>query len=412
MADALLEPSELRRYADAITKASLGITKGDVLLVQGSCAHRELVVAVAEAGYRAGAEVVDVSYYDPLAERARLEHGSKAALGVVTPWALRRMRELVKPHGARAVIVGTSEPDYLHGIPNRRIATDVAGVARQTKFFQRANLDLDARWTGAGWPTDYWAGQVYPELTTHEGKQRLARELLRFCRLTDEDGKGSAGWLAHVRGLARRAARLTKLGLTGLELRGPGTKLDIRLAPDTRWLGGQEQTAAGVKICPNMPTEETFTSPDRNGANGTFACTFPLSFQGKLIHGLRGEFRNGKLVRLEGDEQEGRDVVASYIDSDPTGNGRRLGEVALVDSTSRIGQSGRTYFNTLLDENAAAHIAFGAGFGGTRTTKPARGVNNATVHLDVMIGGPELEVTGVGAKGKRVPVIADGLWQI
>jgi aminopeptidase len=412
MADALLEPSELRRYADAITKASLGITKGDVLLVQGSCAHRELVVAVAEAGYRAGAEVVDVSYYDPLAERARLEHGSKAALGVVTPWALRRMRELVKPHGARAVIIGTSEPDYLHGIPNRRIATDVAGVARQTKFFQRANLDLDARWTGAGWPTDYWAGQVYPELTTHEGKQRLARELLRFCRLTDEDGKGSAGWLAHVRGLARRAARLTKLGLTGLELRGPGTKLDIRLAPDTRWLGGQEQTAAGVKICPNMPTEETFTSPDRNGANGTFACTFPLSFQGKLIHGLRGEFRNGKLVRLEGDEQEGRDVVASYIDSDPTGNGRRLGEVALVDSTSRIGQSGRTYFNTLLDENAAAHIAFGAGFGGTRTTKPARGVNNATVHLDVMIGGPELEVTGVGAKGKRVPVIADGLWQI
>jgi aminopeptidase len=412
MADALLEPSELRRYADAITKASLGITKGDVLLVQGSCAHRELVVAVAEAGYRAGAEVVDVSYYDPLAERARLEHGSKAALGVVTPWALRRMRELVKPHGARAVIIGTSEPDYLHGIPNRRIATDVAGVARQTKFFQRANLDLDARWTGAGWPTDYWAGQVYPELTTHEGKQRLARELLRFCRLTDEDGKGSAGWLAHVRGLARRAARLTKLGLTGLELRGPGTKLDIRLAPDTRWLGGQEQTAAGVKICPNMPTEETFTSPDRNGANGTFACTFPLSFQGKLIHGLRGEFRNGKLVQLEGDEQEGRDVVASYIDSDPTGNGRRLGEVALVDSTSRIGQSGRTYFNTLLDENAAAHIAFGAGFGGTRTTKPARGVNNATVHLDVMIGGPELEVTGVGAKGKRVPVIADGLWQI
>jgi aminopeptidase len=412
MADPLLEPSQLRRYADAITKASLGITKGDVLLVQGSCAHRELVVAVAEAGYRAGAEVVDVSYYDPLAERARLEHGSKAALGVVTPWALRRMRELVKPHGARAVIIGTSEPDYLHGIPNRRIATDVAGVARQTKFFQRANLDLDARWTGAGWPTDYWAGQVYPELTTHEGKQRLARELLRFCRLTDEDGKGSAGWLAHVRGLARRAARLTKLGLTGLELRGPGTKLDIRLAPDTRWLGGQEQTAAGVKICPNMPTEETFTSPDRNGANGTFACTFPLSFQGKLIHGLRGEFRNGKLVQLEGDEQEGRDVVASYIDSDPTGNGRRLGEVALVDSTSRIGQSGRTYFNTLLDENAAAHIAFGAGFGGTRTTKPARGVNNATVHLDVMIGGPELEVTGVGAKGKRVPVIADGLWQI
>jgi len=408
----ILEPPQLRRYADAIAKASLGVTRGDVLLVQGAPAHRELVVAVAEAGYRAGAHVVDVSYYDPLAERARLEHGPKAALGVVTPWALRRMRELVKPHGARAVIIGTSDPDYLHGIPPRRIAADAAGVAKQTKFFQRANLNLDARWTGAGWPTDYWAGQVYPDLGAEDGKRRLAQDLLWFCRLTDEDGQGSSGWLAHARALARRAARLTKLGLTGLELRGPGTALDVRLAPDTRWLGGQERTAAGVRICPNMPTEETFTSPDRNGASGTFACTFPLSFQGKMINGLRGEFRTGRLVRLEADEKEGRDFVSSYIDSDPTGNGRRLGEVALVDSTSRIGQSGRTYFNTLLDENAAAHIAFGAGFGGTRTEKPARGVNNATVHLDVMIGGPDFEVTGLAPKGKRVTVIADGLWQV
>jgi len=408
----ILEPQQLRRYVDAIAKASLGVSRGDVLLVQGAPAHRELVVAVAEAGYRAGAHVVDVSYYDPLAERARLEHGPKAALGVVTPWALRRMRELVKPHGARAVIIGTSDPDYLHGIPPRRIAADAAGVAKQTKFFQRANLNLDARWTGAGWPTDYWAGQVYPDLGAEDGKRRLAQDLLWFCRLTDEDGQGSSGWLAHARALARRAARLTKLGLTGLELRGPGTALDVRLAPDTRWLGGQERTAAGVRICPNMPTEETFTSPDRNGASGTFACTFPLSFQGKMINGLRGEFRTGRLVRLEADEKEGRDFVASYIDSDPTGNGRRLGEVALVDSTSRIGQSGRTYFNTLLDENAAAHIAFGAGFGGTRTEKPARGVNNATVHLDVMIGGPGFEVTGLTPKGKRVAVIADGLWQV
>ena len=408
----ILEPQQLRRYADAIAKASLGVSRGDVLLVQGAPAHRELVVAVAEAGYRAGAHVVDVSYYDPLAERARLEHGPKAALGVVTPWALRRMRELVKPHGARAVIIGTSDPDYLHGIPPRRIAADAAGVAKQTKFFQRANLNLDARWTGAGWPTDYWAGQVYPDLGAEDGKRRLAQDLLWFCRLTDEDGQGSSGWLAHARALARRAARLTKLGLTGLELRGPGTALDVRLAPDTRWLGGQERTAAGVRICPNMPTEETFTSPDRNGASGTFACTFPLSFQGKMINGLRGEFGSGRLVRLEADEKEGRDFVSSYIDSDPTGNGRRLGEVALVDSTSRIGQSGRTYFNTLLDENAAAHIAFGAGFGGTRTEKPARGVNNATVHLDVMIGGPDFEVTGLAPKGKRVTVIADGLWQV
>ena len=104
--------------------------------------------------------------------------------------------------------------------------------------------------------------------------------------------------------------------------------------------------------------------------------------------------------------------MAAYLDSDPTGNGRKLGEVALVDATSRIGRSGRTYFHTLLDENAATHIAFGSGFGGTRTEKPGKGLNRSSVHLDVMIGSPQLEVVGVTAKGKRVPVISDGLWAV
>jgi aminopeptidase len=205
--------------------------------------------------------------------------------------------------------------------------------------------------------------------------------------------------------------KLTKLGLTAIELRGPGTDLHVGLAPETRWLGGQEETPAGVKIAPNVPTEETFTSPHADATEGAFTCTFPLSFQGRLIEGLRGEFRGGKLVRLDADKKSDRDFVAAYIDSDPAGKGRRLGEVALVDATSRIGQSGRTYFNTLYDENAAAHIAFGSGFGGTRT-QGSRGLNRSSVHLDVMIGSPDFEVTGIDAKGKRVAVISDGLWQI
>jgi aminopeptidase len=410
--DQILGPVELKRYADAIVKASLGVGKGDVFLVTAEPAHRELAVAVVDAGYRAGARISELWYTDPLAARARLLHGTDDALGVVTPWSERRFREIVKPHGARAAITGESEPGYLDGIAPKRLRTDLARAAKRTAFYRRANLDLKARWTGAAWPTDFWAGQVYPTLTPLEGKRRLANDFLWFCRLTDADGKGSTGWLNHVRAIARRSAKLTKLGLTGLELRGPGTDLDLRLAPETRWLGGQEETPSGVKISPNMPTEETFTSPHAAGTSGRFTCTFPLSFQGRLIEGLRGEFRNGKLVRLDAKKKADRDFVAAYIDGDPQGNGRKLGEVALVDATSRIGQSGRTYFHTLLDENAAAHIAFGAGFGGTRAGKRAVGLNRATVHLDVMIGGPDFEATGIAANGKRVPVIADGLWQI
>jgi aminopeptidase len=203
---------------------------------------------------------------------------------------------------------------------------------------------------------------------------------------------------------------LTKLGLTRLELRGPGTELDVGFVEGTRWLGGFETLADGRTLASNMPTEEVFTSPDPRQTTGTFTCTFPLSFRGRLIHGIRGEFSKGRLVRLEADSDDDRDFVATFIDTDRAG--RRLGEVALVDASSRIGQSGRIYYNTLLDENAAAHIAFGSGFGGTRAETPPRGLNRSTIHLDVMIGGPDLEATGFNARGRRIPLIREGAWQL
>jgi aminopeptidase len=291
-----------------------------------------------------------------------------------------------------------------------RIATDYQRFAKKIAFVRRAQLNMEARWSIAAWPADYWARQVYPNLEVGRAKRKLAKDLLNFCRLTDADGTGTSGWTKHLKTLTRRSAKLTKLGLTGLELRGPGTALDVGLSPGTRWLGGPETAKNGRVVAPNMPTEEVFTSPDATATSGTFRCTFPLSFRGRLIEGLRGEFAGGKLVRLEADSEADRDFVAAYIDTDK--GGRRLGEVALVDASSRIGQAKRIYYNTLLDENAAAHIAFGSGFGGTRDASSQRGVNKSTTHLDVMIGNPKLEVTGIGPRGKRIPLIRDGLWQI
>jgi aminopeptidase len=410
MNEPLLPPESLARYADAIVSACLGIEQDDTLVVQGEPEHRELLVAVAESAYRTGARYVDVLTLDPRVMRARLLYGSDEALGAVSPWARRRFREVASPHGALAQIAGEGDGGYLDGVPPERIATDYSRLAKQISGLRRAQLNMQARWVIAGWPTDYWAGQVYPGLAPLKAKRRLANDLLCFCRLADEDGKGTSGWRRHLRTLARRSARLTKLGLTRLELRGPGTELDLGLAPGTRWLGGPETLEDGRSLAPNMPTEETFTSPDPRTTNGTFRCTFPLSFRGRLVHGLRGEFSNGRLVRLEADSDDDRDFVAAYLDTDRAG--RRLGEVALVDASSRIGQTGRIYYNTLLDENAAAHIAFGSGFGGTRSETPGRGVNRSTIHLDVMIGSPELEATGFDERGRRIPLIREGTWRI
>jgi len=406
----LLPPASLARYADAIVRASLGIEKGDTLVVDGEPEHRELLVAIAESAYRAGARFVDVVTGDPLVMRARLRHASDDAIGALSPWALRRFREVARPNGALAHIAGEGEAGYLDGVSPARIAADYAARAKQLGFLRRAQLNMEARWIIAGWPTDHWAGQVYPELEPLKAKRRLARDLVRFCRLEDEDGTGTGGWTKHLRTLSRRSARLTKLGLTRLELRGPGTALDLGFVEGTRWLGGFETLADGRRLASNMPTEEVFTSPDPRRTTGTFECTFPLSFRGRLIHGLRGEFAKGRLVRLEADSDDDRDFVAEFIDADRSG--RRLGEVALVDASSRIGQSGRIYYNTLLDENAAAHIAFGSGFGGTRTETPPRGLNRSTIHLDVMIGSPDLEATGFNARGRRIPLIREGTWQL
>jgi len=406
----LLPAESLERYADAIVAASLAVEEGDTLVVQGEPEHRELLVAIAGAAYGAGAQFVDVVTADPLVMRARLLHGTDNAIGAISPWSRRRLREVAGPRGALAAITGEGEAGYLDGIPQERIVADYSGLAKQTAFFRRAQLNMRARWTIAAWPTDHWAGQVYPDLEPLRAKRRLAGDLLRFCRLSDEDGKGTKGWLAHLRTLSRRSARLTKLGLTRLELRGPGTELDVGLVSGTRWLGGPETLVDGRTFAPNMPTEETFTSPEPRATSGTFRCTFPLSFRGRLVEGLRGEFSNGRLVRLDADSDDDRDFVAAYIDTDRMG--RRLGEVALVDSSSRIGEAGRIYYNTLLDENAAAHIAFGSGFGGTRSETPARGINRSVIHLDVMIGSRELEATGFDARGKRIPLIREGAWQI
>jgi aminopeptidase len=406
----LLPPEALARYADAIVRACLGIEKDDTLVVHGQPEHRELLVAVAESGYRAGARYVDIVTTDPLVMRARLLHGTDNALGALSPWARRRYREASGPHGAFAHIAGEGEGGYLDGVPPQRIATDYSRLAKRLDFVRRAQLNLNARWVIAAWPTDHWAGQVYPDLEPLKAKRRLARDLLRFSRLSDDDGQGTKGWRDHLRTLSRRSVRLSKLGLTRLELRGPGTELDIAFADGTRWLGGTDTLADGRVLAANMPTEEVFTSPDPRRTSGTFKCTFPLSFRGRLVHGLRGEFSRGRLVRLEADADDDRDFVASHLDTDRMA--RRLGEVALVDASSRIGQTGRIYYNTLLDENAAAHIAFGSGFGGTRSETPARGVNRSTVHLDVMIGSPELEATGFDARGRRIPLIHEGTWQI
>jgi aminopeptidase len=408
---ALLEPEQLERYADAVVHACLGLAEGDLLAVHAALAHRELAIALAEAGYRAGARLVEVHYLDPHARAARIRHAADEHLGHVPAWELRRERGLRRPDAASINIMGEADPGVFDGLPAERVAEDHARQAKQLKPFYRGAQAGKRRWVGVAWPTPTWAESVYPELDPLAAQQALARDLLHFCRLGPDDPPGFEGWTRHTDRLVARARALTDLDLRRLEVRTAETALDLRLVPGSRWLGGPRENAWGQITSPNFPTEESFTTPDPAGTEGTFRCSKPLAFRGRVVDGIAGEFRRGRLVRLEADDEEDRDFLAAALATDP-GAGR-LGEIALVDRSSRIGRAGRIYFNTLLDENAAAHMAFGFGFGQARLPEATgKRVNKSFIHLDVMIGTDELEATGITEAGRRVPLIVDGEWQV
>jgi aminopeptidase len=404
-----LPPDDIARYADAMVRTSVSLGKEDDLIVTCEPAHRDLAVALVEAGYRAGARAVEVVYSDPLLRAARLRSAPERYVGYISPWRVKRLRAQLEPSTATLLVAGDGEPNALVDIDPKRIAADQTAPL-QLPWMRRALGKNLRRWGIIAWPTVAWAAQVYPGLKPETAMRNLARDLMWFCRLGPDDPPGFKGLKAHLDAVRRRAGRLTKLKLHELELRGPGTELRMKLHPEGLWLGGGEKNAHGIHISPNLPTEENFTTPIAATTEGTFRCSRPLVFQGRRVDGIRGEFRGGRLVKLQANGKNGKffeEYIGSIKDAD------RLGEAALVDASSRIGQAGRTYYNTLLDENAAAHIAFGIGFEKTRTPgRGARGVNRSHTHVDVMIGTDDFEAVGTDSRGRKVPLIRDGAWQL
>jgi aminopeptidase len=410
----LLPPEDVARYSDAAVKVGLSLRKGDDLIVLCQPAHREFAAALVDAAYRAGARTVDVVINDPVVRAARLRAAPPDKLGVLTSWQAARFRASVTETTASLLIAGESEPGALDGIPAERIAEEQTAPLRLLPQVRRAARAGRRRWGIMAWPVPAWAQRVYPKLSGEAAQRKLARDLLWFCRIGPDDPPGVKGLRDHLSAIQRRARRLTQLKLRMVELRGPGTELTVALHADTLWSGGGGKNGFGIYQAPNLPTEECFTSPEASATEGTFRCSRPLMFQGRLIEGIAGEFRSGRLVRLKAKGAQNQEWLADFLHS--IDGADRLGEVALVDSSSRIGQAGRIYYNTLLDENAAAHIAFGSGFQHTRkkseNERGRRGVNRSRTHLDVMIGTDDLEATGVGARGRRVPLIRDGTWQV
>jgi aminopeptidase len=390
--------SRLERYAELVVGLGANVQPGQEVFIVPSIEHTELARALTRAAYKAGASYVHVNYMDPHVRRAMIELGPDEAL-TYSPDFVKKFVESFAGNALLATI-GAAEPELMGDLDGERVGRAVPIEVAQIRMQQLAENSVN--WCGVGAPNEGWAKQVYGEPDV----ERLW-EALAVCMRLDEDDPVAA-WREHLERLHQRGAALDELHPDALRYRGPGTDLTVGLLPNARWVSGGSTTAGGIEYVANMPTEEVFTSPDSRCADGTIRSSLPLVLSGQIIRGLELTLEDGRIVNVEA--ETGAEAVRAELASIP--NADRLGEVALVTGESRVGQTGTLFYNTLFDENATCHIAYGTGFPFVFDAEPDEGLNMTNTHVDFMVGGPELEVDAVLADGSAVPLIRNEEWQL
>ena len=388
------------RYAELAVRVGANVQPGQLVDVIARVEHAAVARAVTRAAYKAGAAYVDVYYTDQHIRRALIEGAADELLSWTPPWLLNRAKQVGDDHAAVVALTGDAEPNLLADLPGERV-----GKARMLEIAEESNRQINEQlnnWTVVGVPNEGWAEQMFGE----PDLDRLWNAVEYTVRLDEDDPV--AAWREHVKRIGSRARALNDLKVDVLHFKGPGTDLRVGLLAESRWQGVESHTAQGIPYVANMPTEEVFTTPDLRRTEGVVRSTRPLALYGRIVKGLEMRFEGGRIVDVNADE--GAEVIRGQLESDD--RAAYLGEVALVDGTSRIGKTGLTFFDTLFDENATCHVAYGSAYAEAVEGGVIEGVNVSTVHTDFMIGGPEISVDAVTAEGTVVPLLRDDVWQL
>ena len=396
----------LDAYARLIVEIGVNLQEGQDLFITCLPEHLEVTRAVARRAYANGARWVDVLCVDPHIRRALIEGGPDDSLAWTPPWMIQRIDESAERQAAHVSMTGEAEPELFADLDQARV-----GKARMVQLFETYLGHIAARrlaWTVVGAPNAGWAQFVFGE----PDLERLWDAVATTVRLDEPDPV--AAWEEHSRRLHERSRILNERRFDAVRFRGPGTDLTIGLLERSQWVAAGGETAWGQKHMPNLPTEEVFTTPDPQRTEGTVRSTYPLALQGTIVRDLEMRFEGGRIVDVSA--SSGAEVVQGQVDTDD--GARMLGEVALVDGDSRVGRTGVTFMNTLYDENASSHIAYGQGLpvaveGADEMSadeQKAVGINQSAMHTDFMIGGPEVSVAGLDREGAEVPIIENGTW--
>ena len=402
---------KLNQLAEVAIRVGLGLAPGQELVMTASLDALPLARKIVEHAYRAGASLVTVLYNDEQETKLRYKFAPDLSFDRAAAWLYEGMAEAYKSGAARLAITGgnpallaTEGPEKV-GRANRALSKAYRpALERITKH--------EINWTIVAAATPAWAAAMFPSDAPDAALSKLWDAIFKTSRIGGDDPVSA--WRVHDEGLQRRAAMLNEKRYAALEYRGPGTDFKLGLADDHLWMGGGTTAGNGNYCIPNMPTEEVFTTPHKDRADGVVTATKPLSLYGTMIENIHVRFERGRIV--EAKASKGQEVLEKLIDTDE--GARQLGEVALVPHSSPISQSGLTFFNTLFDENAACHIALGQAYStcvrdGDKLSKEelaAKGANDSLIHVDWMIGSGQLDIDGITAAGTVEPLMRQGEW--
>jgi aminopeptidase len=394
----------LRRYADLIVEVGANVQPGQIVWIVAEPRAAPLVRLVAAAAYARGALFVDPWYFDPWVKRARLEHAADDTLEFVPDWTPAALLGIGEHHGVRISITPQVPPGLLTGIDPARAGRD--GLPAVKENFDVINA-RSTNWTVVPWPSPEWARLVHPGLGDDAAVAKLWEQLEFVLRLDEPDA--AAAWHARLAQLHDAGKRIDAHRFDALHFVGPGTDLTVGLLPTSRFSSETPgmQTVDGIVHAPNLPTEEISSAPDPLRVDGIVTATKPLDVSGTVIENLRVRFEGGRAVEIEGDGAEALRARAAKDEG-----ASRLGEVALVDREGRIGKTETVFFNTLLDENAASHLALGNAYAISVGDEDRDRINRSAIHIDFMIGSDDVAVTGITSDGAEVPVLRGGVWQV
>ncbi|MHB1841924.1 MAG: aminopeptidase [Sulfobacillus sp.] len=407
-----LSEQDFAAIAEVGVRIGVNLQPGQRLWVNASIAHAPVVRAIAAAAYRAGAKDVTADFHDELLGKIRLSQAPEEGLREFRQWLADGMEEEAKGGTAFLSVVG-SDPDLLADVPSDRIAMSMKAHHQAMARFMPYLMGHRAAWSIISAPAPAWAAKVFPGETPDGAMAKLWQAIQQASRVDGPDPIGA--WRAHIAQLQARVRWLNDLHIARLSYRSQTTDLEIALPLTHQWVASGQPRAVGYPTSPNIPTEEVFTLPLRDGVNGTVQSTKPLSHAGQLIEDIAVTFKDGRIVSYTA--SRGLDALREVIETDE--GSHFLGEVALVPVDSPISRSGILYYNTLFDENASCHLAIGAAYPTTLTDGGEvegdadllkRGANASMTHVDFMIGSADLSIDATTTDGRTVPVFRSGNW--